>query len=560
MKRTVTINLNNIVFHIDDDAYDMLQSYLREVEKHLSEEERKEVMADIEARIAEIFSESLKRNKSVINVEDVTEIIAVLGKPSEYADEDTADNQTQEPPTNSEKSRSRRFYRDSENAFFGGVAAGLAAYLSWDVTWVRIALVALVFVGAGTVIPIYLVMWLIAPKATTAAQRLEMQGEDVTVENIKSEINNVKNYVNSDKFKQSSSSFGEKLLDVFRVLVKVVVGFVGIILGFVGIVIALVLIFVLISLFFLPGFLTGFSPEMADTWSSMQGDNGAILIISLLLVIGTPVFLIIYWAINLLSRKKFEYAKTTSIVSLILWLAGIFMLFSVSEQSFKNLKTSGQLWNINLDETDEPSVDEVRKVDSFTAIDVADNIEVELTQDSTKQLMVSAPQPILSKIKTEVVDGTLKIYSDQFMLNYPIKVTVSTDSIFELNCSGASKINTTDTFRGSRLRIKLSGASQMDADFAVTGNSEFDLSGASSLTLEGSSQAVTVGASGASKFDGDNFRTRDAQLDASGAAQIRVFADRSLNAKASGGSQIECEGSPKNVKKTEMMGSSIDVQ
>jgi len=32
MKRTFTVNLNNTVFHIDDDAYEVLKKYLHDVE------------------------------------------------------------------------------------------------------------------------------------------------------------------------------------------------------------------------------------------------------------------------------------------------------------------------------------------------------------------------------------------------------------------------------------------------------------------------------------------------------------------------------------------------
>jgi uncharacterized protein (DUF2267 family) len=98
MKKTVTINLNNIVFNIDDDAYDMLRSYLADVEKYLSDDEKKEVMADIEARIAEIFTDSLKRNKTVINIDDVDEIINVLGKPNQYADDDETESKSKPNP------------------------------------------------------------------------------------------------------------------------------------------------------------------------------------------------------------------------------------------------------------------------------------------------------------------------------------------------------------------------------------------------------------------------------------------------------------------------------
>jgi len=131
MKKTLTVNLNNIVFHIDDDAYEMLQVYLADVARHLSEDEKKEVMNDIEARVAELFTERLQKNKNVVNIEDVQEIINVLGKPSQYADgEDTPDT----PPVNAEKKKARRFYRDPENAILGGIGGGIAAYFGWDVT------------------------------------------------------------------------------------------------------------------------------------------------------------------------------------------------------------------------------------------------------------------------------------------------------------------------------------------------------------------------------------------------------------------------------------------
>ena len=85
MKKTLTVNLNNIVFHIDDDAYDMLQTYLHEIADHFTDEaERREIMTDIEARIAELFSEKLQKNKNVINLEDVQEVIEIMGKPSQY--------------------------------------------------------------------------------------------------------------------------------------------------------------------------------------------------------------------------------------------------------------------------------------------------------------------------------------------------------------------------------------------------------------------------------------------------------------------------------------------
>src|SRR5690554_923736 len=171
MKRTFTINLNSTVYHIDNDAYELLKQYLHDVEERLSPEERKEVMTDIESRIAELFSEKLQKGKGVINIDDVEEIIKILGKPNQYEDEDYSS--TEEPSSKQKSKRRRKYYRDRDNAALGGVASGLAIYLGWEVVPIRLILVLLLFLGWGTLIPIYLVIWLLVPEAKTIAQKLE---------------------------------------------------------------------------------------------------------------------------------------------------------------------------------------------------------------------------------------------------------------------------------------------------------------------------------------------------------------------------------------------------
>ena len=57
MKKTVSINIGGIIFHIEEDGYDKLKNYLDSVNKYFSTfEDSGEIIADIESRIAEIFS------------------------------------------------------------------------------------------------------------------------------------------------------------------------------------------------------------------------------------------------------------------------------------------------------------------------------------------------------------------------------------------------------------------------------------------------------------------------------------------------------------------------
>lgn len=88
MNKTITINLAGIVFHIDEEAFYKLQSYLEAVKKSLKGTQgREDIIADIEARIAELFSERVQE-KEVVILEDVDYIIATLGQPNDYKVDD----------------------------------------------------------------------------------------------------------------------------------------------------------------------------------------------------------------------------------------------------------------------------------------------------------------------------------------------------------------------------------------------------------------------------------------------------------------------------------------
>ncbi len=194
MKTTITINLGGIVFHIDDDAYEMLHNYLIAVEKQFSgEEERKEVMSDIEARLSELFTEILGQKRDVIMKDDVSKIFEIMGEPEDFLDEES---QKEEPKRRYRSQKtSKRLFRDPDNRILGGVCGGLGAYFNIDPIVFRIIFILIAF-GMGSGLIIYIILWIAIPEASTTAQKLEMRGEPITIENIKravrDEFENVK--------------------------------------------------------------------------------------------------------------------------------------------------------------------------------------------------------------------------------------------------------------------------------------------------------------------------------------------------------------------------------
>ena len=555
MKKTLTVNLNNIVFHIDDDAYELLQNYLSAVEKQLSEDERKEVMSDIEARVAELFTERLQRNKNVVNKEDVEQIIEVLGKPSQFGGEES-ETETQSETGKQDKKRSRRFYRDPENTVLGGVCGGLSAYLGMDVTLLRIIFIILVFVGVGMIIPVYLIVWLIAPPAVTVAQRLEMQGEDVTIDSIKGEFNNVKNYVESDKFKNSAGNIGRTIGDVLGGIFKAIFGFLGAVLGFAGVILLGVLVLALMFLIFEPGILNGFTPEIVTSTDVLSSEKAVLFIISLLLVVGCPIFMIIHWVVRLVSGKK-EFPKNTFWVTIVLWFAGLFMFYSVGAKTFIHWKQSDTNWIINFEDDNSAYTDEQRTVEPFREIEISGNIELEFTQDSVKSVKVSAPENSIGQVITKVENGVLKVYSEKVFMNRSIRLFVSNDSLYSMKASGASRVRTTNTLNAKSLDIEASGASNVKMDLNISSVVDVEANGASYCDLDGTANLIKVDASGASKVEADQLKAVNAETEANGASKIRVYSTGKLDADASGASTIKYGGSPVNINKSESGASEV---
>ena len=107
---------------------------------------------------------------------------AQIGSPEDFVDEEDAPKASA-----GNAAGNRRLFRDPENGMIGGVATGMAHYFDADPVWVRvIALLIILFTGIG--LPVYLVLWVITPKAETVADRMAMRGERATFENIKSRV------------------------------------------------------------------------------------------------------------------------------------------------------------------------------------------------------------------------------------------------------------------------------------------------------------------------------------------------------------------------------------
>ncbi|HOK25301.1 MAG TPA: PspC domain-containing protein [Bacteroidales bacterium] len=187
MKITLSVNLGGYSFNIDEDAYEELSRYLKSLESSFaSEKSASEIMSDIEDRIAELFREKISGYKQVITIEDVREVISILGRPEDFAFEGEGTGSSRDDSSRY-SGRSHRMYRDPDNRILGGVCAGIGAYWRIEPWIIRIIFLALMFAG-GFGLLIYIILWIVLPEARTIAQKIEMRGEPVNIQSIKEAV------------------------------------------------------------------------------------------------------------------------------------------------------------------------------------------------------------------------------------------------------------------------------------------------------------------------------------------------------------------------------------
>ncbi|MEY3050707.1 MAG: hypothetical protein RLY31_492 [Bacteroidota bacterium] len=215
MNKVLNINLGGFPFTIDEDAYNHLHRYLQTIHNHFkSSDGYEEITTDIETRLAELLRERLSSH-TIVHLKDVTAVISTMGTPADFgADEEPAGKEK----TNGQRSHKtgKRLFRHPDDTVLGGVCAGIAAYLGiQDPLWIRLAFVAFFFFG-GFAVPLYIILWIIVPKAASASDKLAMRGDPVNANNIgkiiEEELSHVSRKVSElgDELKAEFKSSGSK--------------------------------------------------------------------------------------------------------------------------------------------------------------------------------------------------------------------------------------------------------------------------------------------------------------------------------------------------------------
>ena len=356
MKKNITINLCGRLFQIDEDAYELLQQYIESLRQSFGREEGgEETVNDIEARICELFSELNQRGTEAITIEHVKDIITRIGKPEEL----TGEEEKQE--SNGHKYDSfrsaaqgfrdnvrartagKRLYRNPNDKIVAGVLSGIAAYTGSDVTWWRIGY-AMLILASNFLLPMfgiwfsfgfflhinlafivfYFVLAIAIPVADTPKQVLEMEGKEVTPQNLA-------DVVVEDK--QPAQHRRGCLGSFFSVIITIFMGiFVGIaaIVGLVLLVCLLLIIVSLVVVFTVPSVRMSLPFEFEDLHlAELMSVHPWIVIafvIGLLLALCIPLYAIVHMLFSRAGKVQ-PMGIGQRILWIVLWVASLCCLF-----------------------------------------------------------------------------------------------------------------------------------------------------------------------------------------------------------------------------------------
>lgn len=351
MNKTININLAGIIFYVDEDAYQYFNDYLESVKAKFDDTaEREEIIADIESRIAELLQQKLSDSKQVINRQDVDDVIAVMGSPEDYVvDEDDTEKSGSNSSSSTSSSKTyqytgpKRLFRNPDDKILGGVSSGLAAYFGIDPIWVRLIWIALFF-GWGTGFIFYIILWIVMPEAKTTAQKLQMRGEPITIDNIertvKEEMKDVKERISDYRKSGSIKKTGNKVRDIIEDVVTAIISVLKFILEFAfkfaGVILMIAGVIVLIALLSLFAGNEFNVNGTAIDWSNLSGYLSALFattaqqtmfVIGIIMIALAPVIGLILLSMRILFNYR-SSNKFTSIGLIVALIAGFILLFS----------------------------------------------------------------------------------------------------------------------------------------------------------------------------------------------------------------------------------------
>lgn len=195
MNEIIRIHIAKMPYEIEVSAKKELTNYFDDLKKYCNDDE---IINDVEVRVTEILQDLNVEKNGIISLKEVEKIKEQIGDAKLFAGDEVAEVDDEQKSSSDKMEREpKKIFRDTQNGIFGGIASGLSLYLNMDVAFIRIVMIILLIISFGWASMLYLIMWIIIPKAKNANDIIKLKGKKVTANEIK-EINREYDFERSD--------------------------------------------------------------------------------------------------------------------------------------------------------------------------------------------------------------------------------------------------------------------------------------------------------------------------------------------------------------------------
>lgn len=221
--------------------------------------------------------------------------------------------------------------------------------------------------------------------------------------------------------------------------------------------------------------------------------------------------------------------------SILLFVCAVFLL-SFNANAQNKIKGNGKV------------VTETRTTGDYDGIKISGFFDVNLIAGKEGKITIKGEENLLSSIKVEVEDNTLKIYIESFKNIRPssgkdIQITVPFEKISNIALSGSGNIQSKDAIKSDKLQAKLSGSGNFN--LAIDSNEfELNLSGSGNVNLKGTADNFTTKLSGSGDIDAGSLKSKNVDVNVSGSGNSKVTCNEKLTARVSGSGNIKYAGNP----------------
>jgi hypothetical protein len=194
-----------------------------------------------------------------------------------------------------------------------------------------------------------------------------------------------------------------------------------------------------------------------------------------------------------------------------------------------------------------PRVTDDRDIESVESVLVRTDGNLSVSVGDTPSLEITAPQNVLDRLTSEIVDGVLvldikgphfgPLYSDGYGITYELTVP----RLSELAIEGSSDVQA-DFSGADDVRIIIDGSGDVTGTGVEADRVTSSIAGSGDIDLTGTADEQSLEIDGSGDFGGQDLISRDATVEIAGSGDVEVHATGTLRADISGSGEIRYTG------------------